>query len=125
MAESGRKIYHVTLDDDERRFLRETVDSGGTPQARPCAPAGRPGPGGQRTHRCGYLLCPRHRRSDGRAGAQAVRARRPGGGAGTQGQLNRKKRTLDGTGEAELVKLACSPPPDGLARWTLQRGLHS
>ena len=27
---------------------------------------------------------------------------------------------LDGAGEARLVTLACSPPPDGRARWTLR-----
>ena|ERR1700677_1796975 len=30
-----------------------------------------------------------------------------------------EKRTLDGAGEAKLVMLACSTPPDGHARWTL------
>ena len=29
-------------------------------------------------------------------------------------------RKLDGTGEARLVMLACSTPPEGQARWTLQ-----
>lgn len=29
-------------------------------------------------------------------------------------------RKLDGAGEARLVKLACSAPPDGRNRWTLQ-----
>src|SRR3954469_7538077 len=29
-------------------------------------------------------------------------------------------RKLDGAGEARLVKLACSAPPDGRSRWTLQ-----
>jgi len=29
-------------------------------------------------------------------------------------------RKLDGAGEAHLVKLACSAPPDGRNRWTLQ-----
>jgi hypothetical protein len=30
------------------------------------------------------------------------------------------ERRLDGAGEARLVKLACSAPPDGRNRWTLQ-----
>lgn len=39
--------------------------------------------------------------------------------------LERKPRTvapprLDGEKEAQLVKLACSQPPDGRARWTLR-----
>jgi hypothetical protein len=29
-------------------------------------------------------------------------------------------RALDGEGEAHLVALACSPPPDGRGRWTLR-----
>jgi DNA-binding transcriptional LysR family regulator len=29
-------------------------------------------------------------------------------------------RKLDGDGEAHLVALACSPPPAGRRRWTLQ-----
>lgn len=33
---------------------------------------------------------------------------------------NRQYRKLDGAQEAELVKLACSKPPTGRARWTLQ-----
>lgn len=31
-----------------------------------------------------------------------------------------RQPTLDGRGEAHLVKLACSKPPDGHARWTLR-----
>jgi hypothetical protein len=30
-----------------------------------------------------------------------------------------RKPVLDGRGEAELVRLACSDPPEGQARWTL------
>ena len=29
-------------------------------------------------------------------------------------------RKLDGVGEARLVKLACSTPPEGRSRWTLR-----
>ena len=35
-------------------------------------------------------------------------------------QLNRKKRLLDGEGEAKLTMLACSEPPPGHARWSLK-----
>lgn len=31
-----------------------------------------------------------------------------------------KRRKLDGAGEAQLVKLACSSPPEGRSRWTMQ-----
>jgi transposase len=30
------------------------------------------------------------------------------------------KRKLDGDGEAQLVRLACSQPPEGASRWTLR-----
>jgi len=46
---------------------------------------------------------------------------------GLEGALARKKqqypsraRLLDGEGEAQLIALACSEPPGGRARWTLQ-----
>ena len=31
-----------------------------------------------------------------------------------------RKRIFDGASEAKLIALACSPPPEGYARWTLQ-----
>ncbi len=47
---------------------------------------------------------------------------------GLEAALNRKKQKnrgarppkLDGAGEARLIALACGPPPEGRARWTLQ-----
>jgi len=44
---------------------------------------------------------------------------------GLEAALNRKKgpapppRVMDGEAEAHLIALACSPPPQGRARWTL------
>ena len=35
-------------------------------------------------------------------------------------QLRRKARKLDGAAEARLTALACSAPPEGRQRWTLQ-----
>ena len=35
-------------------------------------------------------------------------------------QLNRRRKKLDGQGEAHLIALACSQPPKGRAGWTLQ-----
>lgn len=43
--------------------------------------------------------------------ATAVERRRPTG---------RQYRKLDGAQEAHLAALACGPPPDGLARWTMK-----
>ena len=46
--------------------------------------------------------------------------------AGLAAALARKRRTgrqyhkLDGTQEAQLIALACSAPPEGRTRWTLQ-----
>ena len=46
--------------------------------------------------------------------------------AGLVAALERKgpdrmyERKLDGAGEAQLIALACSAPPDGHARWTLK-----
>ena len=39
---------------------------------------------------------------------------------GRRQQVNRRPRKLDGDGEARLVAMACSQPPDGRAAWTLQ-----
>lgn len=46
---------------------------------------------------------------------------------GLEAALERKKqarpprqRKLDGEGEARLIAVACSPPPEGRARWTLK-----
>ena len=47
-------------------------------------------------------------------------------GQGLEGALARQRptgrqcRKLDGAQEAQLVPIACSPPPEGQARWTLQ-----
>jgi transposase len=35
-------------------------------------------------------------------------------------QANRKARKLDGAGEAHLVAVTCSAPPEGASRWTLK-----
>jgi len=35
-------------------------------------------------------------------------------------QKRRKARALDGAGEAHLVALTCSAPPEGFSRWTLK-----
>ena len=39
---------------------------------------------------------------------------------GRRQQLNRRQRKLDGAGEARLITLACSQPPEGRAGWTLR-----
>ena len=39
---------------------------------------------------------------------------------GRKEQLNRRRKKLDGEGEAYLIAMACSQPPEGRAGWTLQ-----
>ena len=39
---------------------------------------------------------------------------------GRRQQVNRRQKKLDGRGEAHLMALACSQPPEGRAGWTLQ-----
>jgi transposase len=58
--------------------------------------------------------------------ATVERVRRRFAACGVDGAVQRKpqpprpqKRRLDGEGEAKLVMLACSTPPDGRDRWTL------
>jgi transposase len=35
-------------------------------------------------------------------------------------QVLSRKRTLDGEKEARLISIACSRPPEGFAKWTMQ-----
>ena len=35
-------------------------------------------------------------------------------------QVRRRQKRLDGEGEAKLIAIACSEPPDGRASWTLK-----
>ena len=39
---------------------------------------------------------------------------------GRKERLRRRQKKLDGSGEAHLIALACSKPPEGRANWTLQ-----
>ena len=39
---------------------------------------------------------------------------------GRKEQVNRRRKTLDGQGEAQLIALACSRPPEGRVSWTLR-----
>ena len=113
-----RKVYVVTLSEQEQATVRELLRKG-TTSARTIT----------RAH---ILLHAHEGASDqaiadalhvGRATVERVRkrfvegnleralhdAKRPGG-----------KRKLDGKQEALLIATACSTPPDGRARWTMQ-----
>ena len=124
MSSTGRKIYHVRLEADERVMLREIVDGGrGSKERR------------RRAHI--LLLADRGRAGGGRSDADIAdilgvgtatveRARRQCVMEGLEAALERRKQRrrkpgkLDGAGEAKLVMLACSEPPEGCAGWTLK-----
>jgi transposase len=116
--------YVVRLDESERGRLQELVDRGqGSKTIRNRAwillkaDAGDGGPAWPDTKIAdafdvGVRTVERTRRLLVVEGFEAVLARKP--------SPNRQYRKLDGAQEAELVKLACSTPPAGRARWTLQ-----
>ncbi|MDE0520644.1 MAG: IS630 family transposase [Boseongicola sp.] len=124
METTGRKIYRVRLEADERERLKGILDGGrGSKERRRrahvllLADEGRPGGGlGDaeiaRVLEVGASTVERVRRQCVMEGLDAALERKE--------QLNRKPRLLDGEGEAKLTMLACSEPPPGQARWTLR-----
>jgi len=61
-------------------------------------------------------------RSHDRERASSLRGGRTGGGGFSVilGPIVRHRGSLMGAGEARLVTIACSEPPTGRARWTMQ-----
>jgi transposase len=116
--------YVVRLDEQERRRLQQMVDQGkGSKTIRNRAlillkaDGGELGPGWAdakiaEAFDVGVRTVERTRRLLVTEGFEAVLARKP--------SPDRQYRKLDGAQEAELVRLACSKPPAGRARWTLQ-----
>jgi transposase len=113
-----RKIYHVTLTDAERDQLQDLIKKGRI-AARTLT----------RAH---VLLHADTGRSDqaiadalhiGRATVERIRKRFVEGGlerALTEAPRPGAKPKLDGKQEAFLIATACSTPPAGRARWTMQ-----
>lgn len=113
-----RKLYVVNLTDEELATLHELVRKG-------IAPA-------RKITRAHILLHAHDGASDqaiadalhiGRATVERVRKRFVEGNlerALSEAKRPGKKRKLDGKQEALLVATACSTPPDGRARWTMQ-----
>jgi hypothetical protein len=63
----------------------------------------------------------RHQSGDGCPDPPATRRRRGRGCAHTEAIAElRQNADFDGASEAKLIALACSQPPEGYARWTLQ-----
>lgn len=120
-----RKTYVVTLTDEERAALTHLVRTG-RGKARVLTHArvllkADAGPAG-----------PHWTNADIRAALDVsedtiTRVRRAFVHDGVDAALHRRSpatppppRKLDGRAEAHLIKLACSTPPEGRARWTLQ-----
>jgi transposase len=119
-----QKTYHVTLTPEERSELERMI-SAGKAAARKLAHArillkadeaeGGPGWNDERIAEAldvGLSTVWRIRRRFVEEGTEAAVAPR----ASTRVYA----RKLDGAAEARLVKLACSKPPEGRKRWTLQ-----
>jgi transposase len=118
------KRYKVTLSAEERSGLTQLVNKGKA-AARKLAHArillladeGEGGPGWKDDQIVAAL-------SLSRSTVERVRQRWVMEGA--EAALNHKRpyptrpRLLDGGAEAHLVRLACSTPPDGRERWTMQ-----
>jgi transposase len=113
------KLHIVSLSDPQQRILRRLINTGREST--------------RKITRARILLKAAAGEGDqeiadalevGVATVERVRKRFASGGIGAA--LERKpqpprlqKRRLDGDGEARLVMLACSTPPDGHERWTL------
>lgn len=120
----SRKQHVVTLTADARSTLRAVISRGVAParkltRARILLLADTGADGPRRTDvqiADAVLTSPR----------TVARVRAAFATAGLDRALDRKApdrtyaRRLDGAGEAQLVTLACSPPPPGRAHWTLQ-----
>lgn len=119
-----RKRYLVRLSEEEQAGLRTLVGSGSGPayvltHARILLKANQ-GEGGAgwtdaaiaEALEVGRATVERVRQTYATHGLEAALARK------TPQRVYERK--LDGAGEARLVALACSPPPEGQARWTLR-----
>jgi transposase len=119
-----RKIYVVTLNLEERADLEKLVSTGRTSAKRQThgrillkADAGLAGPSWTDEQICTALdvspaTVARVRKRFVEEGLEAITHRR---------KVRRPARCrLDGTQEARLLALACSPAPEGHARWTLR-----
>ncbi len=119
----GRRICRIRLSDGGRAERRQLEDSGAAAYRRrrarilPLADGarddgGRTGSGIAPVLEAGVPAAGRVRRRCAGEGLEAALVRREQG--------NRKRRSLDGGGEAKLVALACPQPPEGRSRWTMQ-----
>ena len=124
MATSNRKIYRVKLTDDERDHLRGLLQKGRAAGWKLKRAAcllkideadGAPAWGDQPTAEAfdvSVRTLESWRKQALERGPLSLLERKP--------QDKSMQRKLDGAGEARLVQLACSQPPQGRSRWTLK-----
>ena len=115
-----KKRYIVTLTDEERKYLEDTVNKGKS--------------AAYRIKHANILLNAESDKPDNEISVicrchinTVANVRQRFVEEGTESALERKKREkppvqakIDGEREARLIALACSPPPDGYAKWTMQ-----
>ena len=120
----AKKTYIVELTSQERKELRQLINTGRTAAYKQrharillLADQGPDGPAIKDQDIVKALNC-------GRTAVERVRKRFVHGGL-QQALLRHKsqrqyQRRLDGDGEAHLIALACSQPPQGFKRWTMR-----
>jgi len=118
-----RKIYIVTLSEEEHIYLENIVKTGKGPayrikHAHILLNADTGGPGKSDNEIAGMFRC--HRNTAANVRQRFVEQ-------GLESALERKKRKIppnpkkiDGEKEARLIALACSQAPEGYSRWTLR-----
>lgn len=123
-AAKPTKLYHVTLTTDERAELDRMIRVGRGEAAKLtkarillAADEADGGPAESDTQimkglRVSKNTVCRVRERFVEQGVEAALSRKP--------SIQVHARKLDGRGEAHLVALACSKPPEGRSRWTLQ-----
>jgi len=118
------KRYKVTLTNGEREELTQLVSKGKT-NARKITRARILLLADENQEQSGWIDA-RIAEALGISSRTVERIRQTCVEEGIEAALNHKRpkrtrsKTLDGEAEARLIQLACSKPPDGRERWTLQ-----
>jgi len=118
------KRYKVTLTNEEREELTQWVSKGKT-NARKITRARILLLADENQEQSGWIDA-RIAEALGISSRTVERIRQTCVEEGIEAALNHKRpkrtrsKTLDGEAEARLIQLACSKPPDGRERWTLQ-----
>ncbi len=118
------KRYRVTLSNEEREHLTELVSKGRT-KARTITRARILLLADENAQHASWIDA-RIAEALGTSSRTVERTRQTCVEEGIEAALNHKQpqqtrsKRLDGQGEARLIQLVCSQPPDGHQRWTMQ-----